>query len=155
MPQVTVRVVDVYAYRLVEGRAPEFLLMRRAPDVVYAGTWRMVGGKIRPGEAAWQAALREVREETGHVPVHFWALPSVNVFYEWQPDRVNLAPAFAAELQADPVLDDEHDAFEWVAPAVAVSRLQWPEQQRLLQLAAHLLAAGIPRALKIDLEGTA
>ena len=134
-----VRVVDVYPYRR-RADGVEFLVLRRAAGRVYAGTWRVVGGKIEAGEAAWQAALRELAEETGRRPVHAWTVPSVNAFYEWQTDRLNLIPAFAAELAADPVLDAEHDAFAWLPPAEAAARLAWPEQQRLLRLVADLLA---------------
>ncbi|NBC18516.1 MAG: NUDIX domain-containing protein, partial [Bacteroidetes bacterium] len=126
MPAPTVRVIDVYPYHLDDAGNARFLLLRRAPDVAYAGAWRMVGGKIATGEAAWEAALREVQEETGRTPSRFWALPSVNAFYEWQHDRINLTPAFAAELDADPVLNHEHDAFAWLPAEDAAARLQWP-----------------------------
>lgn len=151
MPETSIRVVDVYPYRRV-GDSLEFLLLRRASDVPYAGQWRMVGGKIEEGEAAWEAALREVEEETGRSPDPFLALPSLNTFYEWQADRVNLIPAFAAALSGDPLLDAEHDSFIWLPPDDAVERLQWPEQQRLLQLAARLLRTDIPPSLIVDLE---
>ncbi len=151
VPTLAVRVVDVYPYRLDAGGAPSFLLLRRAPGGAYAGQWRMVGGKIEPGETAWAAARRELAEETGCAPVRFWTLPSTNQFYEWRHDRVNVTPAFAAELaaelEADPVLDDEHDAFAWLAPEAAAARLAWPEQRRLLRLAARLLADGLPPSL--------
>ncbi|HMB94118.1 MAG TPA: NUDIX pyrophosphatase [Rhodothermales bacterium] len=148
MPDITVRVIDVYPYRFVEQGA-EFLLLQRAADVAYAGTWRMVGGKIEPGETAWQAAVRELREETGRTPRRLWALPSANVFYEWEHDRINVAPSFAAELDADPVLDREHDAFVWLPVDEAVHRLAWPEQQRLARLAYQLLRNGVPQELTI------
>lgn len=150
MPGTVVRVIDVYPYRLVDGERAEFLLLRRAPDVLYAGAWRMIGGKIHEGEAAWQTALREVQEETGCTPVTVWVLPSVNTFYEWQHDRVNLTPAFAAELTADPVLNHEHDAFVWLPVAQAVERLQWPEQQRLLRLADRLISDGVDPLLVVQ-----
>lgn len=140
------RVIDVYPYRRASGPGsrqpgvvPEWLLFRRAPHVAYGGTWRMVGGKTRPGEPGWRAALREVHEETGAVPARAWALPSVNAFYEWREDRLSLAPAFAAELTADPVLNHEHDLHAWLSVDEAVALLAWPEQIRLLQLADRLL----------------
>ena len=148
MPEAVIRVVDVYCYRQPE--APEFLLLRRAEAVEYGGQWRMVGGKIEAGEAAWETAQREVREETGHAPVRLWTVPSVNQFYEWQHDRVNLIPAFAAELAADPELNHEHDDHAWLPASDAIARLQWPEQQRLLRLTARLLSTGIPPELSID-----
>ena len=139
---VPARVVDVYPYRALPGVPAAFLVLRRAAGTRYAGQWRMVGGKVEPGETAHAAARRELVEETGQVPARFWTLPSVNAFYEWHADRLTLAPAFAAELRADPVLDREHDAFRWLPAADAAALLAWPEQRRLLLLAARLLADG-------------
>lgn len=149
MPDPTIRVVDVYPYR-EQSVNPEFLLFRRASDTTYADQWRMVGGKIEADEAAWETGLREVKEETGQSPTHFWTLPSVNAFYEWEHDRINLAPAFAAALPTDPVLNDEHDDYLWKPAEEAAQHLDWPEQKRLLRLADRVLRAGIPPSLIVD-----
>ncbi len=149
MTNAIIRVIDIYPYRFFAGNL-QFLLLRRAPDVEYAGQWRMLVGKIEEAEKAWQTALREVREETGQDPKRLWTLPSVNHFYEWEYDRINLIPAFAAELDRDPTLNHEHDDFAWLAPEVAAVRMDWPEQQRLLQLATRLLQTGIPPELVVD-----
>lgn len=144
--RVVVRVVDVYPYRMGEGGAPWFLLLHRADGMPYAGSWRMVGGKIEAGETAWQAGLRETEEELGVRPARFWMLPSVNLFYDWKHDRVQPVPAFAAEVAADPTLNDEHDAFVWLDANEAVRRLLWSEQRRLLALADQVLRSGGPLA---------
>jgi dihydroneopterin triphosphate diphosphatase len=136
-PAAVVRAVDVCPCRLT-GTKTELLLLKRAPDVVYAGTWRMVGEKIAAGERAHETALREEMEETSQRPTRLWTLPSVNTFYEWPQERVTLAPAFAAVLAGDPVLNHEHQAFAWLPVDEAAARLTWPEQQRLLRLTAHL-----------------
>ena len=151
MPETALRLIDVYPYRRVQEHL-EFLLLRRATDVRYSGQWRMVGGKIERGEAAWQAALRELREETGCAPVRFWSVPSVNTFYEWQTDRVNLIPAFAAQLSAEPTLNHEHDTYAWLSADEATRRLRWPEQQRLLKLVARRLHKGVLPELEIPLQ---
>lgn len=151
MPDSSVRVVDVYPYR-EQSVNPEFLLFHRAPNTSYAGQWRMVGGKIEADERAWETALREVTEETSHRPRRLWTIPSVNAFYEWEADRINLIPAFAAPLPDDPVLDDEHDAFAWLPAQEAVTRLAWPEQKRLLRLADRLVRDGIPPRLIVDTD---
>lgn len=145
-----IRVVDVYVYRLDAG-SPRFLLMRRSAGRAYAGSWRMVAGKIRESESAWAAGHRELTEETGLSPRRFWSVPSVNVFYEWDADRVNVIPVFAAEVDADPVLDPEHDAWAWLGLDEAVARLAWPEQARLLRLVAGLLDRGIPPECEIPI----
>jgi len=42
-----------------------WLVSRRAPGRVFDGLWEFPGGKMHDGESAEQAAIREVREETG------------------------------------------------------------------------------------------
>lgn len=152
MPALVSHAVDVYPYR---AGGAEWLVLRRAPGRSDAGRWRMVGGKIRAGEAAWQTALRELAEETGWRPGgglrQLWALPSVNAFYEWEADRVALAPAFAAEVGGEPTPDDEHDAWAWLPADTAAGRLAWPEQGRLLRLADRLAGAQRPETWAIPL----
>lgn len=159
MPTVSVHAVDVYPYRRPhpaqgEGGA-EWLVLRRAPGRADAGTWRMIGGKREGDEAAWQTALREMAEETGWTAGsglrELWTLPSVNAFYEWEADRVVLAPAFAAHVEGEPALDDEHDALAWLPAEAAAERLAWPEQARLLRLAARLESGPRPRAWRVPL----
>lgn len=149
--RVGARAVDVYAYRM-RSSAPEVLLFRRSQNVSYAGSWRMVGGKIEDGESAWAAALRELDEETKLTPERFWTVPSLNRFYEWQHNRINLIPAFAARVSGAPTLNDEHDTAAWWPIEEAAEQLQWPEQQRLVRLVGQMLAAGIPASLIIPPE---
>jgi len=46
-------------------RGSEILLRQRAEEGSLAGTWEFPGGKIEAGEIPLQAAMREMREETG------------------------------------------------------------------------------------------
>jgi len=152
MPNASIRVVDVYPYRLNEDvpTGVELLLLRRAEGTSYAGSWRMVGGGIDAGEAAWETARRELREETGCTPDRFWALPSVNTFYEWKSDRISLTPAFAAEISGPITLNAEHDTYAWLSPSEACERIHWPEQQRLALLTAQMAPGDIPPTLLIN-----
>ncbi len=149
MPEIVVANVDVYVHR----STPEgvlHLVLRRAPGRLYEGTWRMVAGKIADGEQAWQAAVRELWEETGLAPQALFAIPSMNQFYEWQTDRVQAIPAFAAAVSGDPTLNEEHDLAEWLPVDEAAKRLEWPEQQRLLRLVDRLVTSGaVPDAVRI------
>lgn len=135
------RLIDVYVYR-IRDEEPQFLLLKRSEAKIYARQWRMIGGKVRDEETSWQAALRELREETGFQPKSFWALPSVNTFYEPKTDSVHHIPAFAAEIASheEPVLDDEHIGYEWIYARQVKAYLHWPEQIRLLTMAADLIS---------------
>lgn len=136
------KVIDVYPYRLINSE-PEFLLFRRAKGKIYQNQWRMIGGKVKENETSWQAALRELKEETGLVPQKFWTLPDVNSFYEHKTDQILLIPAFAAQFGGEqiPVLDDEHTDYKWVNAEKAKSFIPWPEQIRLIKLAHNIITS--------------
>ena len=91
------KLIDVYPYRLNEGK-PEFLIFFRSSKKIYAHQWRMVGGKVKEGEEYWQAALRELIEETSLSPVLFWSIPSINSFYEASSDQIHHIPAFWSRI---------------------------------------------------------
>ena len=151
MPELVSVNVDVYVVRR-GGLGLRHLLLRRAPGRLYEGSWRMVAGKIKAGEQAWQAAVRELWEETGLHPESVIAVPSANHFYEWQTDRMHVIPVFAAEVTADPQLNEEHDAHEWLAARDAAARLDWPEQRRLLALVDEMISTErVPAAARIPL----
>lgn len=138
-PHPIVRVFDCHVARATASGGLEFLLLRRAAGRIYAGDWRMVGGKLEAGETAWQACLRELEEETALTPTRLFAVPYLNRFYEWQKDRVNEIPVFLALTSGvDPTLDGEHDGFAWLSPDAASTRLPWPGQRGGLAAAAAL-----------------
>jgi len=134
------RLIDLYAYRKF-GKTIEFLLFKRAKGKIYEGQWRMVGGKVKTAETYWEAALRELKEETGLEPVSFWTIPSVNQFYEPSTDKILTIPAFAAEIAKEQqiALDEEHTEFKWFTPEMALKKIAWPEQKRLIKLTSHLI----------------
>jgi dihydroneopterin triphosphate diphosphatase len=129
------KLIDVYLYRY-SGKDVEFLLLKRARGKIYQHQWRMIGGKVEDGETYWQAALRELKEETNIEPLKFWTLPGVNSFYEHTTDTVYHIPAFAVHVDssAEPKLDDEHTEFAWFRVEKAIEKIRWPEQRRLIKL---------------------
>lgn len=121
----------VYVFRHREHGA-EFLLLRRTVDQYMGGTWQPVYGSIDHGETAWQAALREMREETGLAPDRLYQASTVDSFYVAASDTVYHCPVFAAEVPGDAevTLNAEHDAFDWVHVDDVSGRLIWPGQRR-------------------------
>lgn len=134
------KLIDVYPYKMKAGQ-PVFLIFKRSSDKIYGEQWRMVGGKVKDGEASWEGALRELREETGLTPEKFWTIPSVNQFYEAKSDTIHSIPAFAAELKGDEEiqLDAEHSEFKWVSIEGIQPYISWPEQRRLMKLTYDIL----------------
>ncbi|MDR8391037.1 NUDIX domain-containing protein [Aliifodinibius sp. S!AR15-10] len=138
------QLIDVYPYRLIgDASIPEFFVGKRAPGKVYADQWRMVGGKVIDGEKAWEAAFRELKEETGVVPVKFWSPPTLNQFYEPSSDTVHHIPVFAARLPAGAgiKLNEEHSDYKWITIDVAERYINWPEQLRIMQLIHQILTS--------------
>ena len=153
MPGIVCDIVDVYVYRMREG-VPQFLALHRAPGEV-GGTWQAVHGKIEAGETAWQAALREPREETNLTPLRFHQVDAVNIFYVARQDVIHHCPGFAAEVASDAsvTLNEEHDACEWLDVESTLARFPWPGLRRAVrEICSEIIAAGPAEPfLRIDL----
>jgi dihydroneopterin triphosphate diphosphatase len=134
--------VDIYPLRRV-GSTLEVLALRRAPGGRCSGAWEAVHGSIEESETPPQAALRELREETGLAPERLYNLSRVETFYRHRVDEVAFIPVFAAFVSNAAVrLSNEHDAFEWLPFAAAKERLAWPRERRALEDIAVLLSRG-------------
>jgi dihydroneopterin triphosphate diphosphatase len=106
----------------VYTRAGEVLLLERREP---AGWWQSVTGSLEPDEMPWEAAVRELAEETGLAPAGLLDLGVNQVFaiapawrHRFAPDVTeNLEHAFALRV-AEPVavtIDPlEHLRFEWL-----------------------------------------
>ena len=143
MTSVRVSLVDVYVLRR-DGDGLRCLVLRRAAGGRCPGSWETVHGHIEEGERPWQAATRELEEETGLVPERLYNLSRVEAFYQHRKDEVALVPVFVALMSPAAVvrLGPEHDLHEWLAPAEAGVRFAWPRERRALEDAVHLLGTG-------------
>ena len=130
MARVKASLVSVYLLR--ESPAGlEVLLLQRGPDHRFPGDWQGVHGHIEPGEAAWQAALRETGEETGIDPTDWFRLIRVASFYEPTSDAVYLVPGFVALAAPGAVVrvSAEHEAAEWRSLPAARDVFRWATQR--------------------------
>ncbi len=143
MTGAAVRFVDVYPVRMAHAGL-DALMLRRAAGVRCAGAWEAVHGRIEAGESPVEAALRELREETGFQPDRFYNLSRVESFYLHLTDEVALIPAFAAIVgpASEPTLSEEHDLFAWLPIDQAAQQAAWPRERRALADVAVLLSAG-------------
>lgn len=118
-------------------KVPEFLVLKRSPDEdIYPGLWQIISGGIKRGEKAYEAALREVREEIGVKPKRLYNTPLTNTFYLFAGDSVNVSPVFAAEVDdgTEVKLSAEHEEFRWLKKEDAISLLVWPGQKEGIRI---------------------
>lgn len=139
---VRVGVVDVYVVRPYRDEWL-VLVLRRAAGVRCPGAWEAVHGSVEPGERAEQAAVRELREETGLAAERLYSI-TAHSFYVAKRGTVETAVVFAAFV-AEPgnvVLADEHDAHAWLPLDEAAPRFQWPRAREALSHIVQLLGRG-------------
>lgn len=127
--------IEAHIFRETETDL-EFLLLKRAQKEIYPGLWQMVTGKVEDEETAYQAALREIKEETGLKPEKLWVVPNVNTFYSHEINAISLLPVFAAKVSGNEIITicDEHSDSCWYNPEKAKSLLAWEGQRHSVDL---------------------
>lgn len=127
--------IEIHVFREVKKNI-EFLILKRSDHVIYPGLWQMVNGKIKKGEKAYETALRELKEETGLVPIKLWTIPNVNLFYTPEKDSITILPVFAAKVKNNSkvVISHEHSEYKWLKPDKAKKKLAWPGQRKSVDL---------------------
>jgi dATP pyrophosphohydrolase len=93
-----------------------------------------VAGKIEGNETASEAAIRELKEETGLEPIRMFVADHVSRFYESHQDRINLVPVFGIEVDSAEIkLSEEHVDYKWVDIYKALDTLVWRGQKEGIQ----------------------
>ena len=133
--QIISDLIEAHIFR-ESGNGIEFLLLKRAERIAYSGLWQMVTGKIKKDETAYEAALREIKEETGLTPEKFWVAPNINSFYDQARDVISNLPVFACRVAVDSIvkLSDEHCEYQWAKPETAKKLLAWPGQKKSVDI---------------------
>jgi 8-oxo-dGTP diphosphatase len=152
--------IECWLFRVPEPAAPpEYLLIRRAPDRIFAGLWQCVTGGLDPGERVVETVLREVFEETGlagDAIEAFYDLDQSYQFYDEGPDALVTAAAFAMRIRpdAEPRLSHEHDAMRWASHDEALGLAVWPAYAGSIErIEARLLDPAQARWFELTKEG--
>lgn len=158
VPAIQTTHVEVHVFRRRRGRV-EFLALRRSPDRRrLPGVWQPVTGRLEPGETAFEAAIRELQEETGLRPARWWGLETLALYFEAAANVVNLLPVFAAEVKGKDrvVLSEEHDDWRFVSAAQAGRLYLWEAQRRALEAVRRevLQNPKLAEALELDARRT-
>lgn len=118
-------------------RGDEVLLIRRGTPP-RLGEWSLPGGRIEPGERAVDAALRELREETG-VEARILGLIDVvdGIFPE--AGRHYVLIDYAAEWTGgEPVAGDDAAEAVFLPIEAALAAVAWDETRRMIAGAVTL-----------------
>ena len=94
----------------------------------------MAGG-IEDRETAWQAALREIREETGLAVTRLFSADYNEQFYEAGRNIFTIVPVFVAYVDSSQAvrLNSEHSECRWVTIAEARSLVTFGGQRRVYE----------------------
>ncbi len=116
------------------GLDTRYLLLKRSGQYL-PDTWQMVTGKVNPHEVTWEAAIREIQEETGIIASNLYTADAVETFYVPHLDRVIFAPVFLTFVEDIPPITlspTEHSEYKWLSFDEAQKRLIWGEQRRII-----------------------
>ena len=142
MTTIRIGVVDVYFIR--PYRTDWLVLsLQRSRGTRCPGSWETVHGRIETDERPEEAAVREVREETGLDLDRLYNV-TCQPFYLHTVGVVQMAVVFAAFVTegSDVRIGVEHERYEWVSVADAAARFTWPREREALEHIRILLGTG-------------
>jgi 8-oxo-dGTP diphosphatase len=125
----------VPAVGIVCLRGDAVLLIRRGTPP-RKGEWSLPGGRIEPGERAMDAALRELREETGVEAEITGLIDVVDGLFPDAGRHYVLIDYAARWLSGDPVAGDDAAEARFVALDEVGNLVDWSETRRVIRMAA-------------------
>jgi 8-oxo-dGTP pyrophosphatase MutT (NUDIX family) len=118
--------VRTHEVLIVVRRGSEFLVVHRSPE--NDAYWHQIAGGVEDGESFAEAAVRELREETGlGAPVEPLHSPFQYLGIRVETFLVDAPPEW------EPTLDWEHDEYRWLPREEAADLLFYPEPAALLR----------------------
>jgi 8-oxo-dGTP pyrophosphatase MutT (NUDIX family) len=132
---------------LARRRRQEILVVHRCPTL--GSFWHAISGAIETGESVEEAAIRELREETGLDATETLPLCMRTEFsyrLKQSPRRAGKSVRVCCFLldapdDFEPKLNWEHDEHRWLATNLAPAYLKWASLRGALLALLHLSAA--------------
>jgi 8-oxo-dGTP pyrophosphatase MutT (NUDIX family) len=135
-----VRAAGAVVRRVVGGEVQTVLVHRPRYD-----DWSFPKGKLLEGESFREAALREVREETGLDATPVEKLGDIRYWYARDGNRVlKVVSFFLFRYRAGRLADHDHEVEEalWIPLEEAPDRLAYRSEKEIAQAALSRVARG-------------
>mgnify|MGYP003652001568 CR=1 FL=1 len=123
-------------------KGDQVLLIRRGTPPM-RGSWSLPGGRIEPGERAVDAALRELREETGVVAELTGLIDVVDGLFPGSGRHYVLIDYAARWLSGEPVAGDDALDARFVALSEVEGLVDWSETRRVIAEAVRRAATAV------------
>lgn len=124
-------------------RGDEVLLIRRGTPP-RMGEWSLPGGRIEPGERAVDAALRELREETGVEARILGLIDVIDGIFPEAGRHYVLIDYVAEWISGEPVAGDDAAEAVFMPVAAAMQVVAWNETTRVIAQAAAFQVSPTP-----------
>lgn len=121
------------------------LALKRSKEQVFPNIWQPVTGKIKPYEAAYAAAKREIKEETGIIVDEIFVLPKITTFYLPEDDTIYLSPVFLylAKPGVQIKISVEHSDYKWMKKNEALNNYVWQGQKESVESIEYYYRTGL------------
>jgi len=136
---IPVPAVGVVCVRGRPGQEEVLLIRRGKPP--RTGEWSLPGGRIEPGERAVDAALRELREETGVEAGLVGLVDVVDGLFPQAGLHYVLIDYAAVWRSGEPVAGDDAAEARFVPVAEIAALIDWSETRRIIRQALKLIHA--------------
>lgn len=133
----TTAMIPVPAVGVVCLKGDQVLMIRRgtAPRI---GQWSLPGGRIAPGERAMDAALRELREETGVTARLVGLIDVVDGIFADEGRHYVLIDYAAEWIEGAPVAGDDAAEATFMSIDEALEAVDWDQTRRIIVAGARL-----------------
>ncbi|MCM2982963.1 NUDIX domain-containing protein [Niallia circulans] len=145
--------IAVVLLKKINGLDKVLLLKRATP--VFKDMWCYIGGSLEQGEQAWEAALREVKEETGITKLALYSSNTFDQIYSPVENYLYIAPVFVGivEENQEVRLNNEHSEYKWLSFEEAKEFVTLPGNDEVLTfIEKHFIKKKPTEWLRIRVE---